>query len=1225
MSVRITACTNPFSMQRTETVVVEGITVLEALATYGFPSWVHCGICLNGAIIRSSGYHRVLVAGDVLTINAMPAGGGGGSKNPLRTILTVVVAVVAAYTGQWWAASLAKAGYGAAVVGLAQGVATAVVGAVGMLAVNAIAPPITASIASATQYSYKDSPTYGIGATTNQISPYGPVPILLGKYRITPPYGARPFTESSGKDQYVNMLFCEGHGPIVKTNLRLGETALEDFDDVTTEIKDGSDSSQVALFPSDMYQDDLSIQLTYANGWQQRTTQPNATLIVLEFNFPQGIVQIQDDGKRINNSVSFQVQHKLTSSGTWINSGVFTETGITASTILKSFPIMVSLGQYDVRVARTTVDSESFQIINASYWTALKTYQPGWPITEPLLSKTAIRIKGTEQLNGTPDNFNCIGSLKCLDYTPGSGTWVLRETTNPASLYRYVLQGPGNKRPKTDSQINLTNLAEFWEHCDDNGFEFSHYVDYRSDIETILDMIAASGRAARGYVDGKIGVIMDRPQTDYVQTFTPRNSWGYKYEKLFTDLPHAFRVKFRNRDKDYREDERMVYDDGYSSANATKFEELSLTGVPTSGLAYKHARYHIAVARLRPERHTFSADFEHMVCTRGDLIAFQNDVIAVGLGSSRVKSYELDALEENITSVTVDAECVMIAGNEYSLQVRKTDGTSTTIPLETVEGVHTALTVEGDWPNISTHVPDIGALAMFGERGEIFIELIVKDINRIGDLSAELVCVPHAPEVHSADQGAIPAFESHLSDEPRLSPPVIKTIRTGVDLVIIKSDGYIPRAEIILLAASTFSPGTQIEVQFRYAGTDEWIKPGLDVTGPASVILSGVVEGYYYDFRVRFNHPSAMPSVWTYSHNVLIVGVTEPPADVSGFAISILDAAAHLSWDIPADRDISHFVLRYSPRIASADWTSSTPLLLKIPGNSTSVTVPAMKGTYLIKAVDIAENESVNATLVVTDIAALLNMNVVETITEDPSFSGTKDQVEVDGFGYLTLLGADIFARADWFEVDNFFIGSAGSTGTYYFNSGVDLGGVYTSRVTPSMVVTGLSTLENVFERADWFEALDFFGEVSGKYEANLYIRSTNDDPADVGAAWTEWQRFIIGDYPGRGHEFKVVLISHEAGIAPGIDELSVEIDMPDRIIAENNITVTTSGNAVTFSPVFKALKGVAVSGQDMATGDYYAITSKSETGFTLTFYNSSNAAVERTADYVAIGYGGLQ
>jgi hypothetical protein len=41
-----------------------------------------------------------------------------------------------------------------------------------------------------------------------------------------------------------------------------------------------------------------------------------------------------------------------------------------------------------------------------------------------------------------------------------------------------------------------------------------------------------------------------------------------------------------------------------------------------------------------------------------------------------------------------------------------------------------------------------------------------------------------------------------------------------------------------------------------------------------------------------------------------------------------------------------------------------------------------------------------------------------------------------------------------------------------------------------------------------------------------------------------------------------------------------------------------------------------------MATGDYFLITSKSKTGFSLTFYNSSNTIVSRIFDYQAIGYG---
>jgi len=46
------------------------------------------------------------------------------------------------------------------------------------------------------------------------------------------------------------------------------------------------------------------------------------------------------------------------------------------------------------------------------------------------------------------------------------------------------------------------------------------------------------------------------------------------------------------------------------------------------------------------------------------------------------------------------------------------------------------------------------------------------------------------------------------------------------------------------------------------------------------------------------------------------------------------------------------------------------------------------------------------------------------------------------------------------------------------------------------------------------------------------------------------------------------------------------------------------------------------VAGQGMATGDYFTITSKSKTGFTIRFFNSSNTGISRTFDFQAVGHG---
>jgi hypothetical protein len=63
---------------------------------------------------------------------------------------------------------------------------------------------------------------------------------------------------------------------------------------------------------------------------------------------------------------------------------------------------------------------------------------------------------------------------------------------------------------------------------------------------------------------------------------------------------------------------------------------------------------------------------------------------------------------------------------------------------------------------------------------------------------------------------------------------------------------------------------------------------------------------------------------------------------------------------------------------------------------------------------------------------------------------------------------------------------------------------------------------------------------------------------------------------------------------------------------------------AVTFSPAFKAAPAIGIAAQNMGQGDYYQITSKSASGFTITFKNSGGSAVSRTFDYVAKGYGEL-
>ena len=92
------------------------------------------------------------------------------------------------------------------------------------------------------------------------------------------------------------------------------------------------------------------------------------------------------------------------------------------------------------------------------------------------------------------------------------------------------------------------------------------------------------------------------------------------------------------------------------------------------------------------------------------------------------------------------------------------------------------------------------------------------------------------------------------------------------------------------------------------------------------------------------------------------------------------------------------------------------------------------------------------------------------------------------------------------------------------------------------------------------------------------------------------------------------------------VSALSVTVDMHDRVHSETDVESGTdaSGKAITYTPAFKSVQGIGISASNLASGDYYVITNKSATGFTIEFFNSSNATINRTFDYVAKGFGEL-
>lgn len=608
----------------------------------------------------------------------------------------------------------------------------------------------------------------------------------------------------------------------------------------------------------------------------------------------------------------------------------------------KSVSFKVTKGQYDVRVRRITADSTDDDIFDETTWTALRTLRFSNPLRMQGIAVTALRIKATDQLNGVIDRFNGVVHSILPDWN--GSTWIEQPTSNPASLYRHVLQGRGNARPLDDARIDLARLTQWHDTCADANREFNAVIDFDVSVHEVLHDIAAAGRASPALVDGKWGLVEDRTQSVPIQHFTPRNSASFQGRKAFNEQPHGLRIRFINRDKGWVQDERLVFDDGYTETTATKYDTLELHGVTSAEQAWKDGRYHIATARLRPETYSFVADLEHIVCTRGDLIRLSHDVPMFGLMSARVKG--VTTVSGNITAIDLDAMVSMDSGKSYAVRFRKSDGSSL---------VKTVLTNVGDTQTLTfqtanTEGPAVGDLAMFGESGLESASLIVKSIEAQSDLSAKITCVDASPAIHLADTAAIPDFRSNISLPSSLErppAPTLDTIQSGEESLIRHTDGSFTTRIVVTLNPPAHNGSLTLHAKIKAQGETGFRTAEVMNTTVTTISITDVEEDETYDILLQYKSASDILSAPLSIAGHKVTGTSALPSDVVDLSIRVLGDTAHLSWSPVRDIDLHHYVLRYSPSVSGASWPNAVDMVTQIAMDASTLSLPAAAGSFI--------------------------------------------------------------------------------------------------------------------------------------------------------------------------------------------------------------------------------------------------------------------------------------
>lgn len=903
--------------------------------------------------------------------------------------------------------------------------------------------------------------------------------------------------------------------------------------------------------------------------------------------------------------------------------------GKTTSKYQRAYYLRLPSGNsWDVRVRRITADSTSSALINKTYW---DTYTE---IIDEKFSYPNSAVIGMQidakQFNRIPARGYDIRGLKVKvpsNYDPltrtytgtWDGTFTVAWTDNPAWVFYDLITNEryGLGEVVAESMVDKWGLYDIAKYCDtlvDDGygnqeprFTCNLYLQTREQAFQVIMNLASVFRSMTYWASGSIYVSQDSPK-DVSQIFSPANviNGAFNYSGSSGKVRHTVALVSWNDPNDgYRPKIEYVSDDDGITRYGVVQTDLTAIGCTSRGQAARLGKWLIYSELNETETITFKAGIDSVFIQAGDIIE-TNDPMRAG------KRYGGRVASATTTAITLDADIVFEAGKTYELSCRLANGDIETKTVTNSAGTTNVVNVATAF----TSAPEQFSMWLLSASDLVPEQWRVVSISENDQNEIEITALAYRPDKYNAvEQNLVlqplPLSIMEISNPP--SPTNFKLTETlysaGLGVVGVKATVSWDSSPYATDYVLTYKSGTTNLQTIQ--------------TSNNSVEIYPITEGRYTFSLVALNNIARSA---TATLVVDILGKTLPPSNVSNFAITNLGAVGLFTWDSATDLDVSvggKVKFRYSPN-PLASWETSSDLPNEAAGNATSITLPLQSGIYFAKFVDSSGNYSTTATAIATDAYNLLKINFIEEIIAEPTWSGAKTNTQIySGFGDagLVLSSLDLWDSADLIDGDDLVDFGGGTTASGSYSMGyLDLGSVQTSRISSLIEAYGVDT-QNLWdsdELMDSTELVDAATAITSK--AVMWYRSTNDNPAGM-PTWSDWQICTLADVNCRAIDFELRLSTSETYHNILVTKAEVTIDMPDRVESGDNLVSGTTDYAVTYAKPFMVNPAIGISIENMNTGDYYSIVSKTSTGFTIRFFNASNTRVSRTFDYIAKAY----
>ena len=508
------------------------------------------------------------------------------------------------------------------------------------------------------------------------------------------------------------------------------------------------------------------------------------------------------------------------------------------------------------------------------------------------------------------------------------------------------------------------------------------------------------------------------------------------------------------------------------------------------------------------------------------------------------------------------------------------------------------------------------------------------------DMTTSLTLSEHQDSYYTfGTQTAVATIPDTTLPNPfSVSPPASVTL---TDELILYNEGTALTRLNITVGASPdkFTQYYQIETKLSTESAFKIIAKGTQL----KYEMLNVIDDKTYNVRVKSINGFGVSSSYT-SASRLIVGATEPPADVTNFSVNMQGSnQMQLNWDAVADLDVSYYEIRYQNVTSGAQWNKSNNWLQVPRTSGTTKTTNAKTGAFLIKAVDKLGNESNNETIIYSNISSLQAYKNISTLTEDITLGTYDSDVALtDSSGTNSIVLDTITDFEDTvgnFDSvsGNFDLGGTDTTsnpnnstanidneGFYTLNQTLSLTGIFDVSFTKNLTIDQISDPYDLFDSGRGFSNFDdapapFDGNDPTNANQNLQVASST---TSLGDCTNFFNINATTTYKGRYFKFRLKLSNKNNKVKGFVSGITITVDMEKRTESDNDVASTTGTKVITYTNAFYESPALGIAAQNMATGDTYTITSKSATGFSIAFTNSSGSGINRTFDYVAQGFG---